>query len=161
LLKVQDIPDGLSTWRVTGARDWLKGRFTMNRNSKTQTAAPRLFLPSKLAMAIIAGVGVVALGSALFLRYFIVQNAELGFACEAGEETCAFRLAAILLFARGVFGWVALIAATLNLWRPNSVLFGTGIVFALLGLVLYNTRVAALAAALLVLSLARPSPEGR
>jgi hypothetical protein len=135
----------------------------MNRNSKTQTAAPRLFLPSKLAMAIIAGVGVAALGAALFLRYFIVQNAELGFACEAGEEsfTCAFRLAAILLFARGVFGWVALIAASLNLWRPNSVLFGTGIVFALLGLVLYNTRVAALAAALLVLSLARPSPEGR
>jgi hypothetical protein len=31
----------------------------------------------------------------------------------------------------------------------------------MLGLVLYNTRVAALAAALLVLSLARPSPEAR
>jgi hypothetical protein len=135
----------------------------MNRNSKTQTPAPRLFLPSRRASAIIAGVGLAALGAALYLRYFIVQNAELGFACEAGEEsfTCAFRLAAILLFARGVFGWAALIAASLNLWRPNSVLFGTGIVFALLGLVLYNTRVAALAAALLVLSLARPSPEGR
>ena len=135
----------------------------MNRNSETQAAAPGLFLPSKRAAAIIAGVGVAAFGAALVLRYLIVQNTEIGIACEAGEESfvCAFRLAVILLFIRGVFGWVALIAAVLNLWRPNSILFGTGIIFALLGLVLYNTRVAALAVVLLVLSLARPSPEGR
>jgi hypothetical protein len=56
---------------------------------------------------------------------------------------------------------VALIAALIQLWRPNAVMFGVGIVFALLGLVLYNTRLAALAAALLVLSLARPWPAGR
>lgn len=135
----------------------------MNQNSETQTAAPRLFLPSKRAAGLISAVGPAALGAALFLRYFIVQDTELGVACEAGEEssTCAVRLAVIMLFMRGVFGWVALMAAVLNLWRPNSILFGTGIVFALLGLVLYNTRVAALAVALLVLSLARPSPEGR
>jgi hypothetical protein len=36
------------------------------------------------------------------------------------------------------------------------VAFGAGLVFALLGLVLYNTRASALAVALLVLSLARP-----
>ena len=63
-----------------------------------------------------------------------------------------------MLFVRGVFGWVALIASAVQLWRPNVVTFGTGLVFALLGLVLYNTRVSALAVALLVLSLARPSP---
>jgi hypothetical protein len=62
---------------------------------------------------------------------------------------------------QGVFGWVALIAAGVQLWRPNVLTFGTGIVFALLGLVLYNTRVSALALALLVLSMARPSREGR
>jgi hypothetical protein len=39
--------------------------------------------------------------------------------------------------------------------------FGIGLVFALLGLVLYNTRLAALAIALLVLSLARSAPEER
>ena len=62
---------------------------------------------------------------------------------------------------RDVFGWVALIAAGVQLWRPNVVTFGTGVVFAILGLVLYNTRISALAAALLVLSLARPWPAGR
>jgi hypothetical protein len=66
-----------------------------------------------------------------------------------------------MLFVYGVYGSVALIAALIQLWRPNAVVFGVGIVFALLGLVLYNTRLAALAAALLVLSLARPWPAGR
>ena len=37
------------------------------------------------------------------------------------------------------------------------VAFGTGMVFAVFGLVLYNTRISALAVALLVLSLARPA----
>jgi hypothetical protein len=54
-----------------------------------------------------------------------------------------------------------LIASCVQLWRPNIVAFGTGLVFALLGLVLYNTRISALAIALLVLSLARPWREGR
>ena len=63
------------------------------------------------------------------------------------------------MFVQGAFGWVALIAAGVQLWRPNVVAFGTGLVFALLGLVLYNTRASALAVALLVLSLARPCPK--
>jgi hypothetical protein len=67
----------------------------------------------------------------------------------------------ILLFARGVFGWVALAASFIQLWRPSVLAFGTGLVFAFLGLVLYNTRVSALAVALLVLSLARFSPGRR
>jgi hypothetical protein len=126
-------------------------------------AAPMLFLPSKRAAAVIALLGLAALGTALWLRYFLIQNTGIGFACEAGEEslTCKFRLGVIVLFLYGVFGWVALISAAVQLWRPNVVVFGTGIVFALLGLVLYNTRASALAAGLLVLSLARPSPEAR
>jgi hypothetical protein len=56
---------------------------------------------------------------------------------------------------------VALIASAIQLWRPNVVAFGIGLAFALLGLVLYNTRVSALAIALLVLSLARPWPGAR
>jgi hypothetical protein len=66
-----------------------------------------------------------------------------------------------MLFVYGVFSWVALIAAAVQLWRSNVVVFGIGIVFALLGLVLYNTSASALAAGLLVLSLARPAPEAR
>ncbi len=96
--------------------------------------------------------------AALYLRYAIIQNSAIGVACEAGEEsfTCEVRLAVILMFVRGAFGWVALIASGVQLWRPHVVAFGTGLVFALLGLVLYNTRASALAVALLVLSLARP-----
>ena len=126
-------------------------------------AARKLFLPSKRGAAVIALLGLVALGTALWLRYFIIENTGIGLACESGPDslTCKFRLAVIMLFVYGVFSWVALIAAAVQLWRSNVVVFGIGIVFALLGLVLYNTRASALAAGLLVLSLARPSPEAR
>ena len=126
-------------------------------------APPKLFRPSKRATAILVALGLVALSTALYLRYFIIQNSATGVACEAGEVslTCKMRLAVILMFVQDCFGWVAMIAAGVQLWRPNVVAFGTGLVFALLGLVLYNTRASALAVALLVLSLARPSPEGR
>lgn len=126
-------------------------------------AAAKLFMPSRRAGAIIAVLALAVLGTALWLRYSIIQNAEIGIVCEAGEESfiCTLRFAAIMLFARGAFGWAALITAAVQLWRPNVVVFAAGIVFTLLGLVLYNTRVSALAAGLLVLSLARPSPEAR
>jgi hypothetical protein len=126
-------------------------------------APPKLFLPSKRALAALAILAPAALGAALYLRYAIIQNSAVGVTCEAGEEslTCAVRLAVILMFVRGAFGWVALLASGVQLWRPNVMAFGTGLVFTLLGLVLYNTRVSALAVALLVLSLARPWREGR
>jgi hypothetical protein len=124
---------------------------------------PKLFLPSRRAAAVLAVLGLAALGAALYLRYFIIQNSMIGIACEAGDDslTCELRLALIMMFARDAFGWVALIASAIQLWRPNVVAFGIGLVFALLGLVLYNTRVSALAVALLVLSVARPAREGR
>jgi hypothetical protein len=135
----------------------------MSPKPEAQAAQTKLFLPSRREAAILAVLGLAALSTALFLRYSIIQNAGIGVACEAGEEslTCKVRLAVILMFVQGAFGWVAMIAAGVQLWKPNIVAFGTGLVFALLGLVLYNTRASALAVALLVLSLARPSPEGR
>ncbi len=122
--------------------------------------AAALFLPTPRAAAIFAGLGLAALGLALFLRYGIIQNTPIGLACEAGEEslTCKVRLAVILMFIQDCFGWTAMIAAGVQLWRPNAVAFGTGLVFALLGLVLYNTRASALAITLLVLSFARRAP---
>jgi hypothetical protein len=125
--------------------------------------SPHLFLPTPRAVGFIAGLGLASLGAALFLRYGIIQNTPLGLACEDGEEglTCTLRLAVILLFARDVFGLTAVIAAGIQLWRPNVVTFGIGLVFALAGLVLYNTRASALAVTLLMLSLARPAPAKR
>jgi hypothetical protein len=128
-----------------------------------EAQAARLFLPSKRAAAILTLLGIAALGAALYLRYAIIQNSAIGVACEAGEASfsCKARLVVIFMFVQDCFGWTAMIAAGVQLWRPNIVAFGTGLVFALLGLVLYNTRASALAVTLLVLSLARPSPEGR
>jgi hypothetical protein len=135
----------------------------MTAEPQAQAAPPELFLPSRRAGAVLAALGVAALGTALFLRYGIIQNTAIGLACEAGEAslTCKVRLAVILMFIQNNFGWMAVIAAGVQLWRPNLVAFGTGLVFALSGLVLYNTRASALAVALLVLSLARPAPEER
>lgn len=135
----------------------------MTSEQDTQSLPPRLFLPSKRAAALYAVLGLAALALALFLRYVIIQNSAIGVACEAGEVslTCKIRLAVILMFVQDAFGWMAMIAAGVQLWRPNKVAFGVGLIFALLGLVLYNTRASALAVALLVLSLARPAPEAR
>jgi hypothetical protein len=115
------------------------------------------FAPSPQVLAILIALAAATLGFALHLRYGIIQNTPIGLACDAGEQsaTCAVRLAAIQLFARGVFGWTAVIAALIQLWRPNPLVFGIGLIAACFGIVLYNTRLSALAVALLVLSLAR------
>jgi len=133
----------------------------MSTDPHTQQAhAPHLFLPSKGAALLLVLLGLAAVTAALFLRYGIIQNTPIGLACEAGEAsfTCKLRLVVIVMFAQECFGWTALIAALVQLWRPNAVALGVGLVFALLGIVLYNTRVSALAVTLLVLSFARPQP---
>ena len=96
------------------------------------------------------------------LRYLVIEFAPVSLACQGGLQTwlCAtFRLV-IALYNHGVFGWVALVAALLNLVRPSILLMSFAIAAAGLGLVLHNTDLAALAAALLILSLARPAPAG-
>ena len=107
-------------------------------------------------MGILVPLVAAALALALFLRYSIIQNTPIGL-CEASEEsfTCTIRLAVILFFVRGMFGWIALAAAAVQLWRPNITAFGLSLISAAFGIVLYNTRLSALALALLVLSLAR------
>jgi len=134
----------------------------MSTEQDTQRT-PKLFLPSRRASLILAALGIVALSTALFLRYGIIQNSAVGVACEAGEVslTCKIRLAVILMFIQDLFGWAAIIASGVQVWRPNTLAFGTSLILALLGLVLYNTRASALAICLLVLSLARPVHEGR
>jgi hypothetical protein len=122
-----------------------------------------LFRPSGRAALILSLLAVAGVSFALYLRYSIIQNTPIGLACEAGEQslTCTVRLAAIHLFVRSIFGWTAVVAALLQLWRPNVVVFGIGLISAAFGLVLYNTRLSALAVALLVLSFARAWPGTR
>ena len=120
----------------------------------------RLFLPTARQANWLLLIGFVSLGEALYLRYLAIEYAQVSLACQAGLDTwlCAtFRLV-IVLFNHSVFGWVALGAAALNLFRPSMVLLSIGLAAAAFGVVLHNANLAGLAAALLMLSLARPAP---
>jgi hypothetical protein len=119
-----------------------------------------LFLPTARQTNWLLVVGFVALGQALYLRYLAIENVQVALACQAGLNTwfcAAFRLT-INLFNHSVFGWVALGVALLNLVRPSPLLVSVALAATAFGLVLHNANLAALAGALLILSLARPAP---
>ena len=120
----------------------------------------QLFLPSARQTNWLLIVGFVALGEALYLRYLAIENAQVSLACQAGLNTwlCASFRMAIALYTHSVFGYVALVAAILNLVRPSIVLMSVALAAAGFGLVLHNADLTGLAVALLMLSLARPAP---
>jgi hypothetical protein len=122
-----------------------------------------LFRPTKRDGFLLAALGLASFGLAVYLRDGIVQNRVLGFACEAGQQSliCSVRLVVIFLFTWSAFGLMATAAAILQFLRPHLALFAVALVSAMLGLMLYNTWLAALAVAMLVLSLARHAPGGR
>ena len=120
----------------------------------------RPFLPTARQTNWLLVVGFLALGEALYLRYLAIEYSLVSIACQGGLNTwlCAtFRLV-IGLYDRAVFGWVALGVAVLNLWRPSIILVTVSLAGTAFGLVLHNANLAGLAAALLILSLARPAP---
>jgi hypothetical protein len=119
-----------------------------------------LFLPTARQTNWLLAIGLLSLGQALYLRYMAIENNTISLACQAGLRTwlCdTFRLT-IVLFNHNVFGWVALAAALLNLFRPSIVLVALALAAAAFGVVLHNADLAALAAGLVILSLARPAP---
>jgi hypothetical protein len=119
-----------------------------------------LFLPTARQTNWLLIVGFLAVGEAFYIRYMAIENLNVELACQAGLKTwlCStFRLS-IVLFNHEVFGGVALVAALLNLLRPSIVLIAVALVAAGFGIVLHNADLAALAAGLLILSLARPAP---
>ena len=120
----------------------------------------RLFCPTARQTNWLLIVGFLALGEALYLRYLAIEHGQVALACQAGLNTwlcTTFRLT-IVLFNHAVFGWVALAAALLNLVRPSLVLVAVCLAATAFGLVLHNAGLAGLAAAILILSLARPVP---
>lgn len=121
------------------------------------------FRPSLRETLLLALSSATAFAVAAYLRYGIMENTPLGLACDAGGTglVCKTRLAVAYLFHLSAFGWAAVIAASLQLWRPKAILFGVSLIFASLGLVLYNSRLAALAVVLLVFSLARARVAAR
>jgi hypothetical protein len=117
-----------------------------------------LFIPTARQTNWLIGIGLVSLGYAMYLRYQAIELTSVGLACAAGPQTwlCATRKAATALFENSVFGWVALVIASLNLIRPHLLLFSIALAASAFGVVLHNAVLAGLAAGLLVLSLARP-----
>jgi hypothetical protein len=121
---------------------------------------PRCFLPSARAGTWLLIVSFLAVGEALYLRYLAIEYAPVSLACQGGLQSwlcTSFRLA-IALYSHSVFGWVALVAAVLNLLRPSLVLVTVALAAAGFGLVLHNADLSGLAVAFLILSLARPAP---
>lgn len=119
--------------------------------------ARTLFAPTARQTSWLIALGLVSLGYALYLRYLAIEMSSVGLACQAGSQTwlCATRQLVTTLFNNSVFGWVALAAAVVNLLRPTLPVFALGLVATAFGVVLYNVALAALAAALLILSFAR------
>ncbi len=122
-----------------------------------------LFLPTARQTNWLLVIAFLAVGEALYLRFMAIENANVALACQAGLKTwlCSTYRLAIVLFNHEAFGAVALAAALLNLIRPSLMLMALALAAAGFGLVLHNTDLSALAAGVLILSLARsaPAPE--
>ncbi|MBV9347401.1 MAG: hypothetical protein JO245_05430 [Pseudolabrys sp.] len=107
-----------------------------------------------MSLAVIA---IAALGAAFYLRYLVIENSNVGLACDANLQSslCAARRITIALFTYSAFGITAAAVAALNLLRPSVVFLAVALAAAALGIVLYNVALSGLAFGLLTLSLAR------
>jgi hypothetical protein len=119
-----------------------------------------LFLPAPRTVAVLSAIGCCSLCCALYIRYFGIEQAGFGLACQAGLDTwfCSVRRLSIALYGYSIFGIVALGVALINLLRPSAPLFALALIAACFGIVLYNVALSGIAAAVLILSLARPAP---
>jgi hypothetical protein len=119
---------------------------------------PRLFQPSAASLNWVISVGFVALGYAIYMRYLVLEQTQIGLACDAGLSTskCLSRTVVLAFSENEVFGWISLGAAALALIRPNLPLFTVGLAASAFGIVLHNAGLSGLAAALLILCFARP-----
>jgi hypothetical protein len=119
-----------------------------------------LFLPTARQTNWLLVIAFFAVGEAIYLRYAVMENSHAALACQAGLKTwlCSTYWLAIALFDHQAFGAVALAAALLNLLRPSVLLVALALAAGGFGIVLHNTDLSALAAGVLILSLARPAP---
>jgi hypothetical protein len=122
--------------------------------------AAQLFLPTARQTNVLLIAGFLALGEALYLRYLGIENSQVALACQAGLATwlCATLKLLTGLSTHSVLGWSALAIAVLNLIHPSITLLSVALIATAFGLVLHDTSLSGLAAALMILSLARPAP---
>jgi hypothetical protein len=120
-----------------------------------------LFLPTARLTNWLLIIAFLSVGEAMYLRYMAIENLNVELACQAGLKTwlCAAFHVSMALYNHYVFGAVALAAALLNLIQPSIVLVAVALAAGGFGLVLHNPELSALAAGLLILSLARRAPS--
>jgi hypothetical protein len=120
-----------------------------------------LFRPNARQLNWLLIAGFVSLGYALYFRYMVIEQSSVSLACEGGLRTwlCFTRKIFLFVFQNGLFGLVALGAAIVNVIRPSILPLTIALIAVGFGIVLYNVEMSALAAGLLVLSLARPAPS--
>lgn len=116
------------------------------------------FTPSPRAMNWLIFLTMAATGWALYVRYLVIEPSVVGLACDAGLKSaqCQMRSIVIALFGWSVFGGLALAGALVQFVRPSVPALAFGLAFAGISLVLYNNIAGAIAAMILILSLARP-----
>jgi hypothetical protein len=133
-----------------------------NIASESPRAESPLFRPSAASLNWVISIGFLALGYALYLRYLVIEQTQIGLACDGGLKTwlCLSRTVAQTLFEYDVFGWASLGAAVLALARPSLLMFTIGLAACAFGIVLHNAGLSGFAAALLILCFARPAPVG-
>ena len=121
----------------------------------------RRFVPTARQINWLLCVGFLSVGYAMYLRYRALEVAEVSIACQAGLQTwlCGTFRVVNVLSNHEVFGAVALGVAVIHLLRPSLPAFAISLAAAGFGMVLHNPSLSALAAALLVVSLARPAPS--
>lgn len=119
------------------------------------------FLPGARAANVIIAAGFLGVGTAMWIRYMVVEPSTVAFQCQAGVDAaqCIVRRTAVGIYRNFGFGLFALAFATLNLIRPSLVLFTIALVGTGFGLVLYNASLSGIAAGLLILSFARRVPR--
>lgn len=124
---------------------------------RTVTVTQRSFLPGARASNIVIACGAAALGWAIYMRYALVEQSAVGFAC-AGVETatCTTRALVITLFGYSAFGIAAIITSVIQFIRPSVPMFTIALMATAIGVVMYNNNLSALAAGLLLISFARP-----
>lgn len=120
----------------------------------------RRFIPTARQTNWLICIGFLAIGQAMYLRYRALEFTDVSLACQAGLQTylCGTVRVITPLFNHYVFGGVALGAALIHLLRPTLAIFAISLAAAGFGIVLHNPALSALAAAVLILSLARPAP---
>ena len=91
------------------------------------------FFPSARQTNWLLIVAFLAVGEALYLRYLAIEYAPVSLACQGGLQSwlCTSFRTVIVLYNHGVFGWVALGAAALNLIRPSIFLMTIAIAAAM------------------------------